>query len=177
MFKGTKLIFGAPVALLAPYVGYMLNWIIAWIMDGFSSTAVGYWPPRLFCFDSGVPVAYCGRSPSDLDQFMMVFFFVCCLVGWEAIHTLLPSANDPEQAHRRRWFGSYIVEGMAWSIVVLPTLVLLPHIAITVDSTPGTWGLYGWGGQTLLDFFRSWVLGAAAMFGYALFRRSAIRDL
>lgn len=176
MFKGAKLLFGAPVALLAPYVGYMLTWVIAWIMQGVPGSAVGYWPPNLYCVDGGLPVLYCGRSPSDLDQFMLVFFFACCLVGWEAVNILMPGRRDPTPIPGRRWYGSYIVQGLAWSVAVLPTLIILPHILATIDGAAGVWGFHGWGGETMLDFFRSWLIGVLAMFGYALFRNPTLPD-
>ena len=65
-----KLIFGAPVALLAPYVGYMLIWIVSWISKGIPGVAVQYWPPGMFCYQDSALQPFCGRSPDELAWFV-----------------------------------------------------------------------------------------------------------
>ncbi len=169
-----KLIFGAPVALLAPYVGYVMIWVIAWIANGLPTTATRYWPPEIFCMTGNRLNLFCGRSPDDLSYFMLIFFFACCMLGWEAIRILMPGVNDPDQIARRKTAATPIVQGIAWSIVVLPTLIIAPHIAITLDSMPGAFTQYGWGTDALVDFARTWVAGALAMFVYAIARKSSL---
>ena len=60
---------------------------------------------------------------------------------------------------------------MAWSIVALPTLILAPHIYLTIEASPGAFSYYGWGTETLVDLLRSWVAGASFMLLYAIARR------
>jgi hypothetical protein len=166
-----RFIFGAPVAFAAPAVGYMLNWIIAWFVKGAPSTATTYWPANLFCASNGKVSLFCGRSPGDLEQFMLIFFFVGCIVGWESIRILLPNTHGPTEIARRDGLVPRVTQIIAWSIVVLPTLILAPHIHATLAASPGAFGYYGWGTETLVDFLRSWIAGACAMLLYAIIRR------
>lgn len=171
-----RLIFGAPVALLAPFVGYMLTWIVAWIYNAAPGIAVQYWPPGMFCFNGGGPDIFCGRTPDDLAWFIFIGFFTCCLVGWEAMQILMPGVNDPSPAPGRKSTLALIRKGMAWSIVILPTVIMAPHIYSTLESVPGAWSNYGWGFETLLDAIRMWVVGATSMFLYGILRKSALND-
>lgn len=171
-----KLIFGAPVALLAPYVGYMLTWIVAWIYNAAPGVAVQYWPPGMFCFRSSELQLFCGRSPDDLAWFIMIGFFTCCLLGWESVRILLPGVNDPTQIAERKTVLAPIVKGMAWGIVILPTLIIAPHIFSTLESVPGAWSDYGWGTETFIDFARMWIAGALAMFLYGVLRKATLSN-
>lgn len=171
-----KLVFGAPVALFAPYVGYMLTWIVAWIYHAAPGVALLYWPPKMFCFGGSKFSLFCGRSPGDLDWFILIGFFSCCLIGWESVRILLPDVHDPDQIARRKNALTPIVKAMAWGIVVLPTLIIAPHIVSTLESTPGAWSTYGWGTETTVDFIRMWVAGAMAMFLYGIVRRSTLSN-
>lgn len=169
-----RIVFGAPVALFAPYVGYMLIWIAAWIYNGFPSSAVRYWPPGLFCVRNSQFQMFCGRSPNELTEGILVGFFACCLIGWEATRILLPGINDPDQIARRKTVVTPIIQGMAWGIVVLPTLVIAPHVISTLDSTPAAWITYGWGSEAVVDAIRMWVAGAMAMFLYGIVRKASL---
>jgi hypothetical protein len=171
-----KLVFGAPVALLAPYVGYMLIWIVAWIYNAVPGVALQYWPPSLFCYRNSAFELFCGRSPTDLTWFIFLGFFTCCLLGWEAVRTLMPSSGDPEQIAQRKTALTPIVKGMAWSIVILPTVIIAPHIISTIESTPGAWSAYGWATETMVDFIRMWVAGAMAMFLYGIMRNATLNN-
>jgi hypothetical protein len=171
-----RLIFGAPVALLSPYVGYMLIWIAAWIHNGAPGVAVRYWPPGLFCVENSKFNLFCSRSPDDLTWFILIGFFTCCLVGWEAVRILLSEVNDPDLIAKRKTARTLIVKGIAWSIVILPTLVIAPHIYSTLESTPGTWTTYGWGTEASIDFIRMWVAGAMTMFLYGVLRKATLSD-
>jgi len=171
-----KLIFGAPVALFAPYVGYMLVWIVAWVYNAAPSVALQYWPPGLFCVASSKFSLFCGRSPTDLNWFILIGFFTCCLVGWEAVRILLPGVNDPKQNVQRKSSLTPIIKSLAWSIVILPTLIIAPHIFNTLDSIPAPWGEYGWGTAAFIDFVRMWTAGAMTMFLYGIMRLAALRD-
>lgn len=169
-----RLIFGAPVALFAPYVGYMLTWIVAWIYNAAPGTALQYWPPGMFCFRNSEIQLFCGRSPDELAWFIMLGFFTCCLVGWEAVRILLPGINDPDQITERKTALTRIVKGMAWSIVILPTIIIAPHIYNTLDSSPGRWSEYGWGTEAFVDFVRMWVAGAMTIFLYGILRKASL---
>lgn len=171
-----KIVFGAPVALFAPYVGYMLTWIAAWIYNGAPSVAVRYWPPGMFCAKGTNIQMFCGRSPDDLAWFIMIGFFTCCLVGWESVRILLPGINDPSQIAKRKSALTPIIKGIAASVVILPTLVILPHILSTLDSSPAAWSNYGWGMETSIDFVRMWVAGAMAMFLYGILRKASLSN-
>jgi len=166
-----RFIFGAPVAFVAPAVGYMLNWIIAWFAKGVPDIATTYWPANLFCASNGEITLFCGRSPSDLEQFMLVFFFVACIVGWESIRILLPNTHGPVEFEQRPGLIAHITRGVAWSIVILPTLILAPHIYLTIEALPGAFSYYGWGTETFVDFLRCWIAGASLMLLYAIVRR------
>jgi hypothetical protein len=171
-----RIVFGAPVALFAPYVGYMLTWIVAWIYNGAPSVALQYWPPGMFCFRNSEIELFCGRSPDDLAWFIMLGFFTCCLLGWETVRILLPGLNDPDQIAPRKTALTPIIKGMAWSVVILPTLIIAPHIYSTLESTPGAWSSYGWGTETFVDFVRMWVAGAMAMFLYGILRKASLNN-
>lgn len=171
-----RLVFGAPVALLAPYVGYMLTWIVAWIYNEAPGVALQYWPPGLFCVRNTDFEVFCGRSPTDLTWFILLAFFACCLLGWESVRILLPDVNDPDQIAKRKSALTPIIKAMAWGVVVLPTLVIAPHIYSTLESTPGAWSAYGWGTETFVDFVRMWVAGAMAMFLYGILRRASLSN-
>ncbi len=166
-----RFIFGAPVAFVAPAVGYMLNWIIAWFVKGVPNIATTYWPANLFCANNGRISLFCGRSPGDLEHFMLAFFFVACLIGWESIRILLPSTHGAVAIGDHGSIGATVTRAVAWSIVILPTLILAPHIYLTIEASPGAFSYYGWGTETFVDFLRSWIAGAAAMLLYALARR------
>ncbi len=166
-----RFIFGAPVAFVAPAVGYMLNWIIAWSAKGFPKIATTYWPANLFCANHGKVSLFCGRSVGDLEHFMLIFFFVACIIGWESIRILLPTTHGAVEAQSRGGTGAAITRIIAWSIVVLPTLILAPHIYLTIEATPGAFSYYGWGTDTFVDFVRSWIAGASLMLLYAIARR------
>ena len=166
-----RFIFGAPVAFIAPVVGYMLNWIIAWFVKGVPNIATTYWPANIFCASNGKITLYCGRSPGDLEHFMLIFFFAACIIGWESIRILMPNAHGPGEIEGRKWTGATIRRIIAWSIVVLPSLILAPHIYLTIQAMPAAFSYYGWGTETLVDFLRSWVAGASFMLLYAIVRR------
>jgi hypothetical protein len=166
-----RFIFGAPVAFLAPAVGYMLNWIIAWFVKGVPGIATTYWPANIFCASHGEITLYCGRSPGDLEHFMLIFFFVACIIGWESIRILLPNADGPAQTRDRNGVGAVVTRIVAWSIVVLPTLILAPHIYLTLEAMPAAFSYYGWGTETFVDFLRTWVAGTSFMLLYAIVRR------
>ena len=168
-----RIVFGAPVALFAPYVGYMLIWIVAWIYNAAPSVAVRYWPPSLFCFRNSELELFCGRSPNELTNAILIGFFACCLIGWESVRILLPGVNDPAQIAKRKTVVTPIIQGMAWSIVILPTLIIAPHIISTLNSAPGAWSSYGWGTETLIDAVRMWVAGAMSMFLYGILRMAS----
>ena len=171
-----KLVFGAPVALLAPYVGYMLTWIVAWIYNSAPGVAVQYWPPGLFCVRNTQLEIFCGRSPTDLTMFIITAFFACCLIGWESVRILLPAPGDPDQIAKRESALAPFVRAMAWGIVVLPTLVIGPHIYNTLQSVPGAFSSYGWGTETMVDFIRMWVAGAMTMFLYGILRNASLNN-
>ncbi|MBE9557434.1 MAG: hypothetical protein IMF08_11310 [Proteobacteria bacterium] len=171
-----KLIFGAPVALLAPYVGYMLIWIVSWIYEGVPGIAVQYWPSGMFCYRDSAMQPFCGRSPDELAWFVMIGFFTCCLVGWEAVRILMPGVNDPTQIVGRKTALSKVTKGIAWGIVLLPTLIIAPHIFSTLASVPGAWSSYGWGTETMIDFIRMWVVGTMAMFLYGVLRYASLSN-
>lgn len=171
-----RLIFGAPVALLAPYVGYMLVWIVAWIYNAVPGVALRYWPPGLFCSNNGNLNLFCGRSPDDLTWFILIAFFTCCLVGWEAVNILMPGVKDPDRIAARKSSLTPIIKGLAWSIVILPTVIIAPHIFNTLESTPGAWSHYGWGTETLIDAIRMWIAGALAMFLYGILRKASLNS-
>ena len=97
-----RIVFGAPVALFAPYVGYMLTWIVAWIYNGAPSIALQYWPPGMFCFRNSEIQLFCGRSPDDLAWFIMLGFFTCCLLGWETVRILLPGLTTRTRSPRAK---------------------------------------------------------------------------
>jgi len=171
-----KLVFGAPVALFAPYVGYMLTWIVAWIYNAAPGVALQYWPPGLFCVRNTEFELFCGRSPTDLTMFILMAFFACCLIGWESVRILLPMPGDPEQITARKTTMTPVVTAMAWGIVALPTIIIGPHIYNTVISTPGAWSSYGWATETMVDFIRMWVAGAMAMFLYGILRNASLNN-
>jgi hypothetical protein len=171
-----RIVFGAPVALFAPYVGYTLTWIVAWIYNGAPGTALQYWPPGMFCFRNSEIQLFCGRSPDDLAWFIMLGFFTCCLVGWEAVRILMPGLNDPDQIAQRKTALTPIIKSMAWSVVILPTLIIAPHIYSTLESTPGAWSSYGWGTETFVDSVRMWVAGAMSMFLYGILRKASLSN-
>lgn len=166
-----RFIFGAPVAFLAPAVGYMLNWIVAWVVKGVPHIATGYWPAHMFCGGDGGITLYCGRSPGDLGHFMLIFFFFACIAGWESIRILLPNAHGVQEIAPRKSVLTTVRKAAAWSIVLLPSLVLLPHIVITLKAAPAPFGYYGWGTEIFVDFLRTWIAGACAMLLYAILRR------
>jgi len=166
-----QLVFGAPVAFLAPAVAYMMNWIVAWVANDVPGLASSYWPVSMFCSVNGDIKLYCGRSIGDLEHFMLIFFFAACIMGWESIRILLPDPRGPEDLSARKTFFSTFRKVVAWSIVVLPTVVLAPHIYATVQAVPAPFGYYGWGTEMLVDFLRTWIAGACAMLLYAILRR------
>ncbi|MDH3228928.1 MAG: hypothetical protein OEN55_03950 [Alphaproteobacteria bacterium] len=166
-----RFIFGAPVAFVAPAVGYMLNWIVAWFVKGVPNIATTYWPANIFCASNGDITLFCGRSPGDLEHFMLVFFFVACIIGWESIRILLPNAQGPVETGGRPGVGPTFTRIVAWSIVALPSLILAPHIYLTIKAMPAAFSYYGWGTETLVDFLRSWIAGASFMLLYAIARR------
>ena len=86
----------------------------------------------------------------------------------------MPGVNDPTQIADRKTALSPVIKGIAWSIVLLPTMIIAPHIFSTLASVPGAWSAYGWGTETMVDFIRMWVAGAMTMFLYGIMRNASL---
>ncbi len=166
-----RTLFGAPIAMIAPVVGYLLNWIAVWISQGLPRYATSYWPPNVFCRGLKPIDVFCSGRPGTKEYMIIFSFFICCIVGWESIRLLGADPEGPERAKDKSRTLENISRGLAWSIVLLPTIILLPHVYMTTSGMPGVWGWYGWGTETVLDLSRAWFVGTAFMFLYALTRR------
>ena len=164
---------GAPIVFLTPIYAYLLTWMAAWIVHGLPRVAVAYWPLHLFCGGLRSMNLFCGRTPGNIDYFLLLFFLIGTVIGWEAMRNLAIDGYGPRRMEEDPGIVGRVSRVLAIVLLVLPLLVAGPHILLTTQILPGVFARHGWSTFVFLDFLQMWRGGLAFLLAYALLRRSA----